>query len=74
MAATGKDEADALVDVLRKNSFQALDYEMPEKPGTFRVLVGPVKDGDSNKLRTELQGKGFQGREAFPRKFYGGLR
>jgi cell division septation protein DedD len=69
LAATGKDEADALVDVLKKNSFKALDYEMPEKPGTFRVLVGPVKDGEANKLKADLQGKGFQGREAFPRKF-----
>lgn len=69
LAAIGKDEADALVDVLRKNGFKSLDYES-EKPGTFRVLVGPVKDNsETNKLRADLQGKGFPGRDAFPRKF-----
>ncbi len=69
LAATGKDQADALVDVLRKNSFSALDYEAPEKPGVFRVLVGPIKDGETNKVRADLQGKGFQGRDAIPKKF-----
>lgn len=69
LAATGKDQADALVDVLRKNNFPALDYEVPEKPGIFRVLVGPIKDGETNKLRADLQGKGFQGRDAIPKKF-----
>ncbi len=69
LAATGKDQADALVDVLRKNGFKSLDYEVPEKPGTFRVLVGPIKDGEREKLRADLQGKGFQGRDAIPKKF-----
>jgi cell division septation protein DedD len=69
LVATGKDQADAMVDVLRKNSFRALDYEAPEKPGTFRVLVGPIKDGEREKVRAELQGKGFPGRDAIPKKF-----
>jgi hypothetical protein len=69
LVATAKGQADDLVDVLRKNGFRALDYEVPEKPGLFRVLVGPVKDGEMNKLRAELQGKGFQGREAIPKKY-----
>jgi cell division septation protein DedD len=69
LVATAKGQADDLVDVLRKNGFKALNYEVPEKPGLFRVLVGPVKDGEMNKLRADLQGKGFQGREAIPKKF-----
>jgi cell division septation protein DedD len=69
LAATNRDQADGMVDVLRMHGFQALDYEAPEKPGIFRVLVGPIKDGDQNKLRADLQGKGFQGREAIPKKF-----
>jgi cell division septation protein DedD len=69
LVATAKGQADDLVDVLRKNGFRALNYEVPEKPGLFRVLVGPVKDGEMNKLRADLQGKGFQGREAIPKKF-----
>ncbi len=69
LVATAKGQADDLVAVLRKNGFRALDYEVPEKPGLFRVLVGPVKDGEMNKLRADLQGKGFQGREAIPKKY-----
>ena len=69
LVATAKGQADDLVEVLRKNGFRALNYEVPEKPGLFRVLVGPVKDGEMNKLRADLQGKGFQGREAIPKKY-----
>jgi len=69
LVATAKGQADDLVAVLRKNGFRALNYEVPEKPGLFRVLVGPVKDGEMNKLRADLQGKGFQGREAIPKKY-----
>lgn len=68
VAATGKDQADGLVDVLRMHGFSALDYEVPEKAGTFRVLVGPIKEGE-NKLRADLTGKGFQGRDAILKKF-----
>jgi cell division septation protein DedD len=69
LVATAKGQADDLVEVLRKNGFRALNYEVPEKPGLFRVLVGPIKDGEMNKLRADLQGKGFQGREAIPKKY-----
>jgi cell division protein FtsN len=69
LVATAKGQADDLVAVLRKNGFRALNYQVPEKPGLFRVLVGPVKDGEMNKLRADLQGKGFQGREAIPKKY-----
>ena len=41
LVATTKHDADAEVEVLRKNNFPALDAEVPEKPGLFRVLVGP---------------------------------
>jgi cell division septation protein DedD len=69
LVATAKGQADDMVAVLRKNGFRALSYEVPEKPGLFRVLVGPIKDGEMNKYRADLQGKGFQGREAIPKKF-----
>ncbi len=69
LVATTKHDADAEVEVLRKNSFPALDAEVPEKPGLFRVLVGPVPSGELNKTKDELTGKGFQGKAAIPKKF-----
>jgi outer membrane biosynthesis protein TonB len=69
LVATTKHDADATVEVLRKNSFPALDTEVPEKPGLFRVLVGPLAPGDVNKMKAALQGKGFPG-DAAIRKTY----
>jgi cell division septation protein DedD len=69
LVATTKRDADAEVEVLRKNSFPALDSEVPEKPGLFRVLVGPLPPGDLNKMKAELQGKGFQGNAAIRKTF-----
>jgi outer membrane biosynthesis protein TonB len=69
LAATSKREADVMVDVLRQKGFKALAAEMQEKPGTFRVLVGPVPDGGRNNVRAELQKSGFPGNIAIPRTF-----
>jgi cytoskeletal protein RodZ len=69
LSATDKTDADKMVDVLRKNSFPALDKEVPEKAGLFRVLVGPVPASDVNKTRTELDGKGFPGTGALKKTF-----
>jgi cell division septation protein DedD len=69
ISATSKTDADKMVDELRKNGFAALDVEVPEKLGTFRVLVGPIAAGDMNKIRTDLQSKSFPGDKAIPRKF-----
>ena len=69
LVATTKHDADATVDVLRKNSFPALDAEVPEKPGMFRVLVGPLAPGDVNKTKADLQGKGFPGNAAIRKTF-----
>lgn len=69
LAATSKHEAELLVDVLRKKSFHALTAEVPEKAGTYRVLVGPLGDGDVNKTRADLQSAGFPGDKAIRRTF-----
>ena len=69
LAATSKHEAELLVDVLRKKSFHALTAEVPEKAGTFRVLVGPLGDGEVNKTRADLQSAGFPGDKAIRRTF-----
>jgi cell division septation protein DedD len=67
LAATTQREADIEVDVLRRKGFRAMSAEIPEKPGTFRVLVGPIPDGDTNKMKTDLQNAGFPGDKAIRR-------
>ena len=69
LAATGKREADIMVDVLHQKKFKAMAAEIPERRGTFRVLVGPLTDGDVNKMRADLQGAGFPGNAAIKRTF-----
>ena len=69
LAATSKHEADIMVDVLRKKSFKAMAAEIDEKPGTFRVLVGPITDTTANRMRADLQGAGFPGNAAIRRTF-----
>ena len=69
LSATSKHDADAMVDVLRNNSFQAIAAEVPEKPGLFRVLVGPIAPADVNKVRADLQAKSFPGNAAIRKTF-----
>jgi cell division septation protein DedD len=68
-ATTQKAEAEIMVDVLQKKKFPAMLAEIPEKPGTFRVLVGPLADADVNKTRAELDGASFSGKEAIKKTF-----
>jgi len=70
LVATGKPDADAMVDLLRKNGFKAFNYQVPEKPALYRVLVGPVPDGGTNKLRADLQAKSFPGDHAVVKKTF----
>jgi cell division septation protein DedD len=69
LAATTRHEADLEVDVLRKKNFRAASMEVPEKPGIFRVLVGPIPDGGVNRVREDLQDAGFPGKSAIVRRF-----
>jgi hypothetical protein len=69
LAATTKREADVMVDVLRQKGFKSLAAEIQEKPGMFRVLVGPVTEGGANALRADLQKSGFPGNAALRRTF-----
>ena len=70
LAATSQHEAEIMVDVLRKKGFKSMAAEIDEKPGRFRVLVGPVTDASStNKMRADLQDAGFPGNAAIRRTF-----
>jgi hypothetical protein len=43
--------------------------EIPEKPGVFRVLVGPLADGTLNKTKTDLTSSGFPGDKAIKKVY-----
>lgn len=69
LAATAKAEANVMVDVLHQKKFRAMAAEIPEKPGTFRVLVGPLADGTVNKTKSDLSSAGFPGDKAIKKVF-----
>ncbi len=69
LVATAKAEADVMVDVLHQKKFRAVAVQIPEKPGLFRVLVGPLADGTLNKTKSDLQSSGFPGDKAIKKVF-----
>jgi cell division septation protein DedD len=70
VAAVQQREAELFVDVLAKKGFHALYAPVPDKPATYRVLVGPFKDPAAiAQARTDLQKAGFKGFEALVRKY-----
>ncbi len=69
ISAVDHDKAEIYVELLRKKNFSAIAAEIPEKPGVFRVLVGPVPDAKIDKLRADLQNASFPGKEAVKRTF-----
>jgi cell division septation protein DedD len=69
LSAIDHDAAEIMVELLRKKSFSAITAEVPEKPGVFRVLVGPVAEADVPKIRSDLQNASFPGKEAIKRTF-----
>jgi hypothetical protein len=69
LAATAKAEANVLVDVLHQKQFKAIAVEIPEKPGVFRVLVGPLPDGSLNKMKSDLTTAGFPGDKAIKKVY-----
>jgi cell division septation protein DedD len=70
VAAVQKTEAQLFVDVLAKKGFHALYAAVPDKPTTFRVLVGPLKDSAAiAQARTDLQKAGFKGFDSIKRTY-----
>ena len=57
-----------MIGELRRSGFEAVAAEIPDRPGVFRVLVGPVEPGNVNKIRADLQSRGFPGDAAILRK------
>jgi cell division septation protein DedD len=69
LSAASRDSAQLLVDALRQKKFNAMASEIIEKPGMFRVLVGPVEDTGVGiaQMRANLEGAGFPGKAAIRR-------
>lgn len=56
VAAVGKDEAEAVADVLHKKGFHAHAVPKPGNVKIYRVIIGPVKDaGDLASTRDALR-------------------
>jgi outer membrane biosynthesis protein TonB len=69
LVATAKAEADVMVDMLHQKKFKAVAVQITEKPGLYRVLVGPLAEGTLNKTKSELQSSGFPGDKAIKKAF-----
>jgi outer membrane biosynthesis protein TonB len=69
LAATTEHEANLLAEKIRKKGFKTVVAEVPEKPGLFRVLVGPLPDGSVNRTKADLQSSGFPGDKAIKRTY-----
>lgn len=69
LAATSQHEAEIEVDILRKKGFRAITSQIPEKPGVYRVLVGPLPEGTAGKTKSDLTAAGFPGDRAIRKTF-----
>jgi cell division protein FtsN len=68
VAAVGRDEAQAIADVLHKKGFRAHAVPKPGGSKIYRVLIGPIRDtGDLSSTRDSLRKTGF--REIFVQRY-----
>ncbi|MCU1291211.1 MAG: Sporulation domain protein [Bryobacterales bacterium] len=68
VAAVGRDEAQAIADVLHKKGFKAHAVPKPGGGKIYRVLIGPIRDtGDLSSTRDSLRKTGF--REIFVQRY-----
>jgi cell division protein FtsN len=61
VTAVGRDEAEAIADVLQKKGFHAHAVPKPGSAKLYRVIVGPVRDAaDLSSTRDSLRKTGFR--------------
>ena len=61
VAAVGRDEAEAVADVLHKKGFRAHAVPKPGSLKLYRVIIGPIRDaGDLSNTRDALRRTGFR--------------
>jgi hypothetical protein len=69
LSATDKDKADVMVDLLRRKNFAGVAAPVAERPGMFRVLVGPVAENAIAQTKAQLKAAGFPADDAIRRVF-----
>jgi len=69
LSATERDSAEGMADLLRSKKFPAIAAQVPERPALYRVLVGPLSEGDIAKTRADLKANSFPADEAVRRVF-----
>ncbi|MEI9811935.1 MAG: hypothetical protein WDO18_04345 [Acidobacteriota bacterium] len=69
LSATEKDKADVMVDLLRRRNLPGFAAAIPDRPGLFRVLVGPLSDNGVVDMKAQLKTNGFPADEAIRRTF-----
>ena len=69
LAASDKARSAAAIDALRSHGFLAIVREVPDRPELYRVLIGPLREGELGKTRADLESKGFAGDAAIERTF-----
>jgi cell division septation protein DedD len=61
VAAVGRNESDAIADVLNKKGFHAHSVAKPGSTTIYRVLIGPIRDtADLASTRDQLRSNGFR--------------
>ena len=61
VAAVGRNESDAIADVLNKKGFHAHSVAKPGSATIYRVLIGPIRDtADLSSTRDQLRRNGFR--------------
>jgi len=69
LSATERDSAEGMADLLRSKKFPAIAAQVPERPALYRVLVGPLSEGEIAKTRADLKANSFPADEAVRRVF-----
>ncbi len=69
LSATEKDKADVMVDLLRRRNLPGFAAAIPDRPGLYRVLVGPLADTGITDMKAQLKAGGFPADEAIRRQF-----
>jgi hypothetical protein len=69
LSATEKDKAEVMVDLLRRRNLPGFAAAIPDRPGLYRVLVGPLADTGINDMKAQLKAGGFPADQAIRRQF-----
>jgi cell division septation protein DedD len=69
LSATDQDKAGIMADLLRSKNLPGFAAPIPERPGLYRVLVGPLSENAVQDMRAQLKAHGFPADEAIRRVF-----